>query len=275
MVSRTSAVETGRPPGSGRSQSPRGRLRSRPPEISDVEPPPSRLSACAQPSATSSVGELHEREAGVVGARGRRRRRRGARRRRRPSAARGWRPSVMSESNWRGAGREALGRPRARTRRAAGHEQRAGLQQVPARRGAERVAAAIARRRPATCTHARTSPQGASKGTWRRATPRVRSSPSGRPSGRTKKPPTIASATPRARAPGRQRAWPRRTTTRSSVPRRVVAADVDGRRAAVGEADAQPAVAAGRSLERPGDGERGGHVAQSFAAGPAEPVNDW
>src|SRR5215212_1322420 len=54
QVRNTSAVEMGRPPGSGVSKSPRGRFWSVPPEISVADPPPSRLIASRQPMAAIS-----------------------------------------------------------------------------------------------------------------------------------------------------------------------------------------------------------------------------
>ena len=77
---------------------PAGRCAARPPTTSDVEPPPSRLSAASAPSRPAS-GQLVERQPGfVVGAAvaGHGDQRAGGRA---PSAARGWRPTVMSESN--------------------------------------------------------------------------------------------------------------------------------------------------------------------------------
>ncbi len=83
---------------------------------------------------------------------GRPRRRRGRRRPRRacgaplpaPIAARGWRPAVMSESNWPRPGREALGVAVGAGDPVA-HEQRPGLQQVAGRLGGQLVAASDAR----------------------------------------------------------------------------------------------------------------------------------
>src|SRR5206468_2736305 len=50
----TSAVLTARPPGRTTPCSSRGTLHSAPPKTSDVEPPPSRLSARSAPSAASA-----------------------------------------------------------------------------------------------------------------------------------------------------------------------------------------------------------------------------
>ena len=231
----TSAVETGRPPGSGRSQSPRGRLRSRPPETSDGRAAAVEVDRGLARRAGHQPGELVEREAGVVGASGRRRRRASIRRRRaRPSAARGWRPSVMSESNWRAPAEKPSASHLARVGDA--RRRRAAGRPAAGRRAARREASRRAIRATPPCdVHARAGrAQGASNGTWRRATPRVRSSPSGTPAGRVKKPPTSASCTPRAAhqaagAPGRAA---RRRAARCP-PRR--GRDVDRRRAAVGE----------------------------------------
>ena len=78
------------------------------------------------------------------------------------------------------AGAEALAVVRAaEDRRAVADQQRAGLQEVAARLGGQLVARGDRATPPWTCTHARTSAQGASNGTCRRATPRVRTSPSG------------------------------------------------------------------------------------------------
>ncbi len=146
-----------------------------------------------------SARELLEREAGVVAraaVAGDRDDPPGAR----PSAARGWRPSVMSESNWRAPAEKPSGSP-ARAYATAPPATSSGPACRRSPRGAarERVARRrSARRRPARAGTSARSPHGASKGTWRRATPRVRSSPSGTPAGRVKKPPTSASCTPRA-----------------------------------------------------------------------------
>ena len=63
--SNTSAVATGRPPGSGMPKPARGRLRMRPPATSVAEPPPSRLSALARAERDQHLGELLERQPGL------------------------------------------------------------------------------------------------------------------------------------------------------------------------------------------------------------------
>ena len=125
-------------------------------------------------------------------------------------------------------------------------EQRAGLQQVAARRGGQLRRAARSRATPpSTCTHARTSSNGAVNGTCSRTTPRVRTSPSGVPCGRTKKPPTIASSTPCAAHHASSLAWPRSTRDAQLGARGVVGGDVDRRARAVLEVQAQAASGAG------------------------------
>ena len=108
--------------------------------------------------------------------RGRRRRASGGRHRRRrrrsrlatPSAARGCRPSVMSESNCPAPGREALAVVvPVEDDLAARDEQRPGLDEV-SRRRRRRVLARdeVDAPRPSTATHARRAAYGAGIGSW-------------------------------------------------------------------------------------------------------------
>ena len=147
-------METGRPPDSGRSHAERGRLRSRPPLTSDVEPPPSRFIAALQPSETissassSSVSPESWRERPSQATAN-------IRPSARPSAARGWRPSVMSESNCDSPALKPSASSRAREDdRAVAHQQRPRLQQV-ARRLRGDLAARPDRRDAAAHVHAR------------------------------------------------------------------------------------------------------------------------
>ena len=174
-------------------------LRRRPPATSDVEPPPSRFSACTRAERDQRLGQLAHREAGlVVGA---------------AVAGDGEQPVAPRDAE-RGArvaavgdvgvelapaGREALGvagaddaPPR--------DQQRAGLQQVAAR------ARRAARSRRAIATVVAGDVHAGAQAAPRRVErdvaalhPAWRSSPSGVPCGRAKKPPTSASATPVSR----------------------------------------------------------------------------
>ena len=190
---------------------PRGRFCRRPPEISAVEPPPSRLIACSQPRATISrasstsvrPASWRERPSHATAT---------MRPSARPSAARGWRPSV-------GVGVELVrrrrGSPRRRRRgrtrrRRPRHEQRPGLQQVAARLGRRSAVAARDPRDAALDVHAGAHrvPRRGRTATCSRTTPCVRTSPSGaRPGARRS----------RRRAPRRRRGA--RTTARGAPGR--------------------------------------------------------
>ena len=156
----------GRPPTSGRSQPPRGRLRSRPPLTSDVEPPPSRLSASRAPERDHQRRELLEREARVVAR----------------AAVAGDREQLPVGQPERGprvaavgdvgvelglAGAEALDVVlAAEDRPAVAHEQRPGLQQVArAAPSGSSSRGAMPATPPRTCTQARTASHGAANGT--------------------------------------------------------------------------------------------------------------
>ena len=191
----TNAVETGRPPTSGRLPVP-----TRP--VAQPAPGHQRRRATAvqvqsrlAPERRHQRGQLFQRQPRVM-ARAPVARDGEDTPRRQPQS----RPRVAAVGDvgveLRLAGAEALAvRPRggtpARRRAPATGRPAAG------RRAAQRAARRAARccvTPPCTCTHARTDDHGAANGTCRRATPRVRTSPSGVPSGRTKKPPTSASS---------------------------------------------------------------------------------
>ena len=153
-------------PTSGRSQPPRGRLRSRPPQTSDVEPPPSRFIADVQPSATISSASSSSVRPGVVAR----------------AAVAGDREQLAVGEAERGArvaavgdvgvelglaGAEALGVVLA-AEDGAPSRTSSGPACSRSPRGCGGRARRAARSRatpPRTCTQARTSPQGASNGT--------------------------------------------------------------------------------------------------------------
>ena len=178
-----------------------------------------------------------------------------------PSAARGWRPSVMSESNCGSPARSPRRPPRggtpARRRAPAAGRPAAGRR---AASGGSSSRRAIRGLPPCTCRHARTPSHGAVErhvpaGDAARADLAERQS---RPAGRRSRRPAPP-RTPRAAHHGSSRACPRSTATRISVSRRVVGGDVDRRAGAVGQLTARAAGRARRGA-RSGWAEGEGHA---------------
>jgi hypothetical protein len=165
----------------------------------------------------------------------------------------------MSESNWRAPAEKPSGSPARVHDGAAGHEQRAGLEQVAARRGGQGVAgrdprdAALDVQARPPLTPGRVE-RHVSAGDPARAQLAEGDAPGSREEAADER---LLHA-PRG-APGGEARLPAQDDDPQLGERRIVAAHVHGRLAAVGEADAQAAVAPGRGLEGPGDGERGGH----------------
>ena len=208
-----------RPPGERDAVRLARRLRSRPPADQRGRAAAVEVDAPCSAPRRPAARELARASGRRRGASGRRRRRRAMR----PSreAERGARVAAVGDVGVElaRAGGEALGvAARAIHGRAAGDEQRAGLQQVAARRGRRARRAAAIRRAPPCDVHA-----GADRVPGRveghvAAGDAARAHLAERDARRaaTKNPPTSASSTPRARAPGRQRAPGRAATRRAA-----------------------------------------------------------